>query len=80
MTDIHDAWEQVHAAKPVGWFVGRPNQRHGGEWAMYAFDQTEKAHIGRRSREWTAIAMNEVDCLVEMARCLAEIGEGRVPK
>lgn len=23
---------------------------------MYAFDTTEKAHIGRRSREWTARA------------------------
>lgn len=47
---------------------------------MYAFDQTEKAHIGKRSREWTAVAETEVECVREMARCLREIGEGRVPK
>jgi hypothetical protein len=80
VADIHDAWEQVHAAKPPGWFVGRPDRRHGGTWAIYAFDQTEKAHIGRRSREWTAVGNTEVECLVEMARCLTEIGQGRVPR
>jgi len=34
---------------PAGWFVGRSEQRHGGRWEQYAFDQTEKAHIGKRS-------------------------------
>jgi hypothetical protein len=77
---LADAWEAVHAATPPHWYVGRPSQRHGGQWAIYAFDQTEKAHIGRRSREWTAVGMTEVECLVEMARCLAEIGQGRVPQ
>jgi hypothetical protein len=37
-TDLHDAWEQVHAAKPAGWFVGQPDQRYGGEWAVRARD------------------------------------------
>jgi len=32
---------------------------------------------GKRSREWTAVGLTEVD---EMARCLAEIRDGRVPK
>ncbi len=82
MTDpeLADAWDELHAATPLGWFVGRPGQRHGGQWAMYAFDTTEKAHIGRRSREWTAVAQTEVECVREMARCLREISEGRVPK
>ena len=44
------------------------------------FDQTEKAHIGRRSREWTAEALSELECVYEMARCLREIGEDRVPR
>jgi hypothetical protein len=47
---------------------------------MYTFDQTEKAHIGRRSREWTAVGNIEDECIREMARCVREISEGRVPK
>jgi len=47
---------------------------------MYAFDTTEKAQIGRRSREWTAVGQTEVECVSEMAGCLVEIGEGRVPR
>lgn len=43
---------------------------------MYAFDQAEKAHIGRRSREWTAVGPTEVECVREMARCLRAIGAG----
>ena len=80
MDELEATWAELHDATPAGWFVGRPGQRHGGQWAMYAFDTTEKAHIGRRSREWTAVGQTEVECLVEMARCLREINEGRVPK
>ena len=82
MTDplIVAAWDEVHAATPPVWFVGRPGRRRGGSWAMYAFDQTEKAHIGRRSREWTAVRQTEQECIREMARCLREIGAGRVPR
>ena len=47
---------------------------------MYAFDQREKAHIGKRSREWTAVGQTEEGVVREMARCLREIGEGRAPK
>ena len=46
---------------------------------MYAFDQTEKPKVGRRSREWTAVAQSEDGVVREMARCLREIGAGRVP-
>jgi len=47
---------------------------------MYAFDPKERAQMGRRSREWTAVGQTEVECVREMARCLREIGEGKVPK
>jgi len=77
--DLEDTWAELHAATPPGWFVGRSGQRHGGQWAMYAFDTTEKAHIGRRSREWTAVGDTEAECVREMARCLREIGGGRTP-
>ena len=43
--EIETAWDKLHAATPAGWFVGRPGQRHGGQWVIYAFDTTEKANI-----------------------------------
>lgn len=79
MDDLGDAWDELHAATPPGWYVGQPAQRHGGQWAIYAFDTTEKAQIGRRSREWTAVAESEEAVVREMARCLREISEGRTP-
>jgi len=36
--------------------------------------------MSKRSREWTAVGETEVECVREMARCLREIGNGRVPK
>ncbi|MEP7360735.1 MAG: hypothetical protein ABI744_04060 [Chloroflexota bacterium] len=80
MDDLAEAWEDLHAATRPGWYVGRPGQRHGGQWEQYAFDTTEKAHIGKRSREWTAVGQTEVERVREMARCLRDIGEGGVPK
>jgi hypothetical protein len=29
---------------------------------------------------WTAVGQTEEECIREMARCLREISEGRVPK
>jgi hypothetical protein len=80
MTDLEAAWEAVHSATPAGWFVGRPGQRHGGQWAIYGYDTREKAKIGPRSREWTAVGESEVECVREMARCLREIAAGTVPR
>lgn len=80
VVDLQEAWTELHSATPPGWYVGPPNQRHGGQWAIYALDTTEKAHIGKRSREWTAVGQTEVECVREMARCLREISEGGVPK
>jgi len=66
---------------PPGWDVGTPVFHvERVQWAQYAFDQTEKAHIGKRSREWTAVGKTEVECVREMARCLREVGAGRVPR
>jgi len=46
----------------------------------YAFDPAERAVVGVRSREWTALATSEEGVVREMARCLGEIKAGRVPK
>lgn len=77
---LSEAWKLLHEATAPGWFVGSPSRRHDGQWAIYAFDTTEKAHIGRWSREWTAVGFTEVDGVLEMARCPAEIREGRLPR
>ena len=83
MTDdeLEAAWAAVHDATPTGWHVGRPSyhdERH--EWTQYAFDPRETAKVGVRSREWTAIGATETDVLLKMARCLRQIGAGRVPR
>jgi hypothetical protein len=63
------AWERLNARR-----------RHGGRSAIYAFGESEKVTIGRRSREWRAGGLADVECMLEMARCLRELGQGRAPK
>jgi hypothetical protein len=48
------------------------------EWQLYAFDPTERQKVGRRSREWTAVAPTQERVVRAMARVLLEIGEGQV--
>jgi hypothetical protein len=47
---------------------------------MYAYDPSERAKVGIRSREWEVEGPTEEYVVREMARCLREIGAGRVPK
>jgi hypothetical protein len=78
---LEDAWDAPHDATPAGWYVGRPayhDERH--EWQQYALDPAERAVVDVRKREWTAVAQTEEGVVREMARCLAEISAGRVPK
>jgi hypothetical protein len=78
--DLEDAWDALLAARQPGWYVGRPSYRLGrDEWLLYAFDPSERAVVGVRSREWAAKASTEEGVLREMARCLRGIREGRVP-
>ncbi|MDP8904074.1 MAG: hypothetical protein M3N29_01945 [Chloroflexota bacterium] len=80
-SDGEAAWDEVHAATPTGWCVGRPayhDERR--EWQMYAFDPAERAVIGKRKREWTAVVQTEAGVVREMARCLRELAAGRVPR
>ena len=78
---LEEAWEQLHAATPPGWYVGRQSEHpEPGEWVMYAFDPSERPKVGLRSREWTAVTQTEEGVVREMARCLRGISAGRVPK
>ena len=79
-TDLDDAWGDLHDATPAGWYVGRPSFDDGHRaWEQYAFDPSERAVAGVRSREWTAVAATELEVVRELARCLRLIREGRVP-
>ena len=81
MSESDDAWDQVHAALPQGWQVGRPYWHDEvGSWEQYAFDPSESIIGGKRSREWIAVGPTEVACVREMARCLWEFREGRWPR
>ncbi len=79
---VHDGRaNELHDATPPDWYLGRPPYDEGRrEWVMYAFDPSERARSGHRSREWNAVAQTEVRVVREMARCLRLIGEGRVPE
>ncbi len=80
-TERESAWDELLEAKPPGWYVGSPSYHTDRrEWVMYAFDPLERAVVGVREREWTAIAGSEEAVLREMARCLRDIAAGRVPK
>jgi hypothetical protein len=71
-TDRDDGRTDLHDAKPDGWYVGRPSYDEG-------FDPSERAQVGVRSREWTAVAPTELEVIYELARCLRLLREGRVP-
>jgi hypothetical protein len=81
MDDLEVAWAELHEVNAsLGWYVGMPVLRTPRRMAALAFDQTERPKVRRRSREWTAIAPTQERVVREMARCLREISEGRVPK
>lgn len=78
---LEEAWDEVYAAMPAAWTVGRPSHHpERQEWLLYAFDPAERPKVGHRSREWTAVSQTELLVIREMARCLRAIAEGRVPK
>ncbi len=81
MSDLKAAWDDLHAAVPEGWKLGRPSfHDEADRWQQYAYDPTERADMGKRPREWIAVAPTEVMCVREMARRLRELGEGRWPR
>ncbi len=79
-TTLQEAWNAVHDAASSGWHVGRPSLHNERRlWVQYAFDPSERPRVGLRSRERTAVGPTELEVVVEMARCLRAMGEGRAP-
>ena len=81
MNDLEAAWAAGQENTPDGWFVGRPMLHpECNEWSQYAFDPSATPIVGKRSREWAAVGPTDPRCVQEMARCLAELREGRWPE
>lgn len=81
VAELEAAWGALHEATPAGWYVDRPSEHpERGYWVQCAFDPSERGVAGRHKREWEAVAPTEEPVVREMARCLAEISAGRVPK
>ena len=79
--DLAVAWDDLHAATPPGWQVGRPYfHDERGVWEQYAFIASGRARGGRPKKEWITVGATEVECVREMARCLRDLGEGRWPE
>ena len=77
---VESAWFAVHDARPEGWHVEEPvYDREQVAWRVRAHSHRARAFHGA-STDLTAAADSEVGVLHEMARCLREIREGRVPR
>ena len=76
-----DAWERIDDATPAGWFVGLPSVAPGRvmPWSQYAFDRSERAVIGQRQREISAVGDTEIDVLERMSERLEQAKNARMP-
>jgi hypothetical protein len=81
MDDLREAWDLLNDSLPRGWQTGQPRwDERRQEWSLYAWDATERPVVGRRTREWTAVHPTQAGVLRELARCVAEISDGRAPR
>lgn len=81
MSDLEEAWAELHAATPPGWRVGRPyRHEERGAWEQYAWLPSSRAGGAGPKRDWIAVGATEVACVREMTRCLLALGEGRWPE
>ena len=80
VTDLEAAWDEIHDAKPDGWFVGPPtHQERRHEWD-YVRLRHEGAPEGRpQVAGETAVAQTELEFVREMAGCLRVISAGGWP-
>ncbi len=80
-TDLEAAWDDLHDAKPPGWYVGRPSYDDRQRvWQQYAFDPRERAQAGAPIAGVDGGRADRLEVIRELARCLLPIREGRVPE
>ncbi len=68
MSDLEADWDDLHAALPEGWKVGGPPfYDEADRWEQVVYDPSRRPSMGKRSREWIAVAPTEAACVQEMA-------------
>jgi hypothetical protein len=78
VSDLEAGWAALLAVTPTGWYIGRPRYHdERDEWLLYAFDPSERAVVGVKSREWMTVAATEMGVGQEMARCLKGLRTSR---
>ena len=75
--ELDQAWRELNRIARGSWNTKSPMRRSSGDWVQYAFWTNDE---DGSSRPVEVIGSSDVDVLHEMARCLREIGEGRVSK
>ena len=80
MSDLEEAWNEVHEVLPAGWMVSHPVQRPGdGYWVSYARDP-----YPRKSKATPplveAVGRTEALALKELARGIRLMLDGEVAK
>jgi hypothetical protein len=77
---LEDAWAQVYAVLPAEWSVSQPMHRPElGYRVAYCRDTRYRKKKGT-PQFVEAAAPTEEAALRELARCIVEVSEGRVPK
>ena len=79
MDDLREACDELLAALPAGWRTGRPAWNERREWSLYAWDARERAVVGHRTGEWTAVHPTQAGVVRELARCVRAIHDRRIP-
>ena len=80
VTDLEAAWDELHDAKPDGWFVGRRRTTSiaaSGSSTPSTRGSARRPGTGRGSGRPSPAS--ELEVVREMARCLRLIGEGKAP-
>jgi hypothetical protein len=78
VTDLEDAWTAVYAVLPAEWSVAKPVEHPElGSWVAHARN-TRFRKTGVPFVE--AVGPTEPRALRELARCIVETLESRVPK
>jgi hypothetical protein len=60
VTDLEAAWNELHDAKPDGWFVGQPMYRSTAASEAVRVRRPGESGGWDRSREWTTVGGSEL--------------------
>lgn len=79
--DVELAWEVLWEVVPTGWTVARPQRDLvTRQWNVSAVLVSGTSRIGHMPKVVSAQGPTEPAVLVELARCLSEVEQGRVPR